>query len=441
MTGSKQFLVLVTVAVLAVVTGCGHKKSGSDSSAATVLPTGVRLANAIPTASATLNAAGITDTTAVLNTSPVSAGGVNAYALLAPQTYTVGVGTTDGSLIASTKTLGLTTNTNYTVLAYPRDGAVNTFTLLDNHVAPAVGFASLAIANAASDAGQLDVYLVAPNTPLNGVAPVFPNVVSLSVSSALSITEGTYDVVVTASGKPADVRATLPSIALVSGDITTIALTSTTGGSLVDASIIQQGGSMVVLPSTKARVRVAGAFPPNGSVNSSVAATVNGSALPTITAPSVGSYTLVNGGSSSYNLKVDGVDVAGLPAITFANGGDYTILVYGSAATPTVNVFTDNNQPSSNGSANLRLINAAVTGGGITLDDNYLPINSDVTYGTASVYSPATVSPLSYLQITSPVAAFPTYTASNVSILGSSIYTVFVLGSTTTPVVVFNKDR
>ena len=62
-------------------------------------------------------------------------------------------------------------------------------------------------------------------------------------------------------------------------------------------------------------------------------------------------------------------------------------------------------------------------------------------YGTASTYSPATASSSSLIEISSPVAAFPTYTAEDFNIVSSGVYTVFVLGSTTAPVVSFARDR
>ena len=139
-------------------------------------------------------------------------------------------------------------------------------------------------------------------------------------------------------------------------------------------------------------------------------------------------------------MTVDGVAVAGLPGATFSNGGDYTILAYGDPAAPQVTVFVDSNLPSSSGAAYLRTVNAAV-GGGITLSDDYVPINVDVQYGSASTYSPASASGSSLIQITSPVASFPTCTAEEFNIASSGVYTIFILGTTTAPVVSFARDR
>jgi hypothetical protein len=439
MRNTIRVLALVALSVLLAACGGGGGGSG-DSSSSSSYPK-LRLANATASSSLVLNAAGISDDDVTFTTGTVAAGGVSSYLQKKSQSYTVGVSSTDGSLIGSTQTLSISADTDYTLLAYARAGSVATYTLFDEFLTPSTGFATLAIANAASDAGTLDVYLVAPGSSLNGISPVYSTLYAKSTSSGKSQTAGTYDVVVTASGKPAEVRLTIPSLTLASGDVVTLALTSTQGGGLVDGAVVHQGGAMTLYPATRARVRLVGAFPAGASSNSIVRGRIGASSLPNVTAPSVGTYTLVAGNTSSYTVTVDGVAVADLPETTFANGGDYTIVAYGDPASPQVAVFADSNLPSSSGAANLRTVNAAVSGGGITLSDDYVPINVDVQYGSASTYSPATASGSSLIEISSPVAAFPAYTAEDFNIVSSGVYTIFVLGTTTAPVVSFARDR
>ena len=434
---------LAPLALTLLLAACGGGGGGggdSSSSSSKDYPR-IRLANATSSSTLVLNAAGLTDDDVTFTSGAVAAGSASPYQQKKSQSYTVGVSSTDGSLIGSTQTLSISTDTDYTLLAYARAGSVATYTLLDEFSTPSSGFTNLAIANAAGDAGTLDVYLVAPGATLAGFSPVYSAVYSRSTTSAKSQTAGTYDVVVTATGKPADVRLTIPSLALVGGEVVTIALTSTRGGGLVDGAVVRQGGAITLYPSTKSRVRLVGAFPAGANSNAIVRATIGSSSLPTVTAPSVGTYTLIPGSTASYTVTVDGVAVADLPTASFENGGDYTILAYGDPASPQVAVFTDSNLPSSSGAANLRTVNAAVSGGGITLSDDYVPINVDVQYGTASTYSPATASSSSLIEISSPVAAFPTYTAEDFNVVSSGVYTIFVLGSTTAPVVAFARDR
>ncbi len=440
MQSTIRILALAVVSLLLAACG-GGGGSSSDGSTSTSSYPKLRLANATASTSLVLNAAGISDDEVTFTTGTVMAGGTSSYQQKKNQSYTVGVSSTDGSLIGSTQTFSLSADTDYTLLAYARAGSVSTYTLFDEFSTPSSGFATLAVANAASDAGTLDVYLVAPGASLGGASPAYATLNSKTTSSGKSQTAGTYDVVVTAVGRPADIRLTVPSLTLAGGDVVTLALTSTQGGGLVDGAVVHQGGSMALYPSTKARVRVVGAFPAGATSNSIVRATIGSAMLPNLTAPSVGSYNLVAGGTSSYAVTVDGVAVADLPTTTFSNGGDYTILAYGDSAAPQVTVFVDSNLPSSSGAAYLRTVNAAVSGGGITLSDDYVPINVDVQYGSASTYTPATASSSSLIQITSPVASFPTYTAEDFNIASSGVYTIFVLGTTAAPVVSFARDR
>ncbi|MFO1406118.1 MAG: DUF4397 domain-containing protein [Steroidobacteraceae bacterium] len=432
---------ILATALLLAACGGGGGGGGSDGSGSSSTYPRLRLANATAGSSLVLNAAGLTDTDVTFTSGTVAAGAASAYQQKKTQSYTVGVSATDGSLIGSTQTLAMSADTDYTLLAYARAGSVSTYTLYDDATTPASGFSTLAIANAAGDAGTLDVYLVSPGGALNGLSPAYSTLYGKTTSSGKTLTAGTYDIVVTASGKPADVRLTVPSVALASGEASTLALTSTPGGGLVDGALVRQGGTISTYPTTKARVRLVGAFPAGPSSNSIVRATIGSTALPAVTAPSVGVYTLVTANTSSWSVTVDGVAVADLPAAEFEYGGDYTVLAYGDPASPRVAVFTDSNLPSTSGAAYLRTVNAAVSGGGLTLTDDYVPINVDVQYGTASTYSPATASTSSVVEVSSPVAAFPTYTVSDFNIASSGVYTVFVLGSTSAPVVSFARDR
>ena len=238
-----------------LLAACGGGGSSSDSSGSSSSYPKLRLANATASTSLVLNAAGISDDDVTFTTGTVVAGGTSTYQQKENQSYTVGVSSTDGSLIGSTQTLSLSAETDYTLLGYARAGSVGTYTLFDEFSTPSSGFSTLAVANAASDAGTLDVYLVAPGASLGGASPAYATLYSKSTSSGKSQTAGTYDVVVTAVGKPADVRLTVPSLKLAGGEVVTLALTSTQGGGLVDGAVVHQGGSMALYPSTKARVR------------------------------------------------------------------------------------------------------------------------------------------------------------------------------------------
>jgi hypothetical protein len=377
-------------------------------------------------------------TTAV--NSNVAAGTASGYASLTAGTYSVIVSAANNALSTSaTSSIGLTADVYNTVVAYARGGQIKLLSITDNKSAPATGFASVTIANADSDAGALDVYVVAPGTSITNLTPTFTNVTPTGVSLANSITAGTYDIVITAYNKPADIRLTMSSVTLTSLEIATLALTSTSGGSLVNGALVQQQGSVQPQAANKARVRVVGALPPTASTNASIATTVGSVALTSITSPSVGTYGLVAANSTIDSVSVSGVAVDNLPTTLFASGGDYTVLIYGTAAAPQAAILTDNNQLPTSG-AKIRLVNGAVSTGGISLTDNYVPLFSELAYGGASDYSGVTAGS-STLQVTSAVSGFTTYNSGLISILSNSVYSLFVLGSTSNAQAILIKDK
>ncbi len=412
------------------LSACG----GSDSSTST--PAHLRLVNATGVDALKLTA----DTTTI--NSGISNGTASSYASIDADTYSVFVSATDGSLATSaTASYALTADDYYTVVAYARGGQIKLLAITDDVDTPATNFASLTIANAGSDAGALDVYIVTPGSSISDLTPTFSNVSAAGTSLTNSVSAGTYDIIVTAYNKPADVRLTMSSVTLSSLQIATLALTSTTGGALVNGVLVEQKGAVTLYQSNKARVRVAAAFSASGSSNAVVATTVAGSALASVTAPSIGAYNLVPANASEYTISVAGnaVSALALPDAIFASGGDYTILVYGTdTSDAAVSVFTDNNQLPSSG-AKIRLINGAVSTGGLSLSASYVPLFSEITYGESSGYLGITTGS-TLLKLTSPVSAFTSY-STTVSITSGSVYSLFVLGSTSDALEILSKDK
>jgi len=166
-------------------------------------------------------------------------------------------------------------------------------------------------------------------------------------------------------------------------------------------------------------------LPVAGATN--VDATVGTVNFTPVFAPNPGTYTLVAGGTSTYSISIGGTPIASLPAATFNAGGDFTVLVYGTVATPSVAVFTDNNQlPVVGGDVKLRLINAAVSDpGGLTLSDNGVTVASAVGYGQASPYFGVATSPQSVLNLIQPSVGLRSTTVSLTP--AGSVFSIFVI--------------
>jgi len=427
---TRSLLCALGAIVASLLTACG---SGSGNAA----PATIRVVNAT-SAAVTLSLNG---TYSIAN---VASQSVSAYESVPPATYTTSVTGVNTSLTAGpSQTLGLGTSQNYTTLAYERDGVVYSATITDNLAIPGTGYATFNVANVSPDAGPLDVYLLAPgSTPQLGQA-TFQSVQGLSIASTFAA--GTYDVIVTGAGKASDVRLTLPGFAFTSAQVGTIALTSTVGGSLVNAAVINQGGSAQFFSSNLARVRVMSALPQanQSAVNVTIGAATN---LATVFAPNPNKYTLVQAGSAISAISVvtgaTMTQTIAPPSVpgnngTFAAGGDYTILVYGPPAAPVAEVLLDNNQTIPN-YASVRLVNLAVSSvAGIALYVDSVQVASSVAYGAASAYAGVTPDSPAAIQV---YGFGYTYTAPvSKPLVSGSVYSVFVYDAASPPLVI--QDR
>lgn len=428
--------------VLSVLTACG---SGS-----TTTPALIRLVNASTVNSTLELSLNETYNTAATPATPNSAI-ASAYVSVPPGTYTESVFATSGvGLSSGTQNVGLGTGQSYTTIAYNRGSGVYFATITDDLSTPPTGEATVDFANISPDIGQVDIYVLQTTAanPITSLTGLTATISSLSqVSQAIVLNAGTYDVFVTPAGSPSDIRLHLTSLPFVSGQIATIALTSTQGGALVNGVLINQGGSGQNVPNTQARVRVFSALPVSADAGVEVSipgatavgstAPASGGNLPLVYAPTHTVYVpvdLASGASTQISsVTVNGVAVSGLPTTALTSGGDYTVLVYGTVASPLVAVFSDDNQLISN-QPSVRVINAAVTApGGINMIVNTIEDAETVAYGAASPYSGV---PNAGGSTDSVLVIGSGYNQSTTtSLVSGSVYTVFVYDPAQPPLV------
>jgi Domain of unknown function (DUF4397) len=417
----RVFLQVCGLFCLFALASCG----GSSNSTS---PSNLRLVNSSKVATVTV---ALNGTVAFTNAAPTSA---TAYSGFSSGSYTVTATSSTGTVSSSTQTFGLGSGLNYSLLAYDNEGSLKLALVNENLVVPLAGFGTLSVNNVSADPGMLDVYVTAPGTTsLTGLSPTFSNVAG--ATSLATLVAGTYDIFVAAVGNRADVRFVLPSFVIASTQIQALALTSTSGGALVDGVAITSNGGVLFAPTASARVRLVSALP--AASNLAITGTVGATALPTVFSPIPSAYTLVTGGASIYTISIAGAAVATLPPATFATGGDFTVLVYGTAAAPLVAVFADDNHQPAAGQANVRLVNGAVNSpSGVSLLDNSVAVANSVALGTASPYVGMTASATSVLQLIQSGVAPVTDT---VALVPNAVYTVFILDTTLTPFII--KDR
>lgn len=398
----------------ALLVACGGG-GGSDSS------TNVRLLNASSGYSA-LDLA-VDSKTVNSNVGYATAGSYASVSTsaTASQVQASGVGTT---VAATTPTL--TGGSSYTMIAYGWSGAVRTTLLQETEEAPVAGKAKLLVLNLAPDAGALDVYVTAAADSIDNATALATNIAGGSSSGYNSINSGSYRVRLTGYNNKTDLRLDIPNITLASAGVSTLIVTATSGGVLVNGMIVEQKGAVTNLPNTVARARVVAAV----AGNATVAAQLNGaSVLPASVAPTIGDYKAVTAGATTLGITVNGTALS-VAAPTFTVGGDYTLLVYGDPAAPQLSVLADDNRlPSTSGGAKVRLVNGVASlNTGLTMTLDYSSIATNVIPGTASAPANVSATTSSLLSISSPTSSTPVYSISELPVLANGVYSVFVMG-------------
>ncbi|MEP6739487.1 MAG: DUF4397 domain-containing protein [Caldimonas sp.] len=404
---------LVAVLATALLAACGGGGSSNGSAS-------VRLVNATSThPSLTL----LANTSASVGATAIDT--VSAYSGVDAGSPTLQLNDATSGTALATTVPSLAKDAHYTVLAYESGGAVKTAVIAEDTAAPTAGTAVLRVFDAATDSGAIDVYVTDPAVDITTLSsPTFTFVSSSSTQASvfLSFAPGTYRVRVTGAGNTADLRLDIASITLASQQLATVVLTPTIGGTLANGSVLLQQGAYTASRNTNARVRLFAAVTPGALVSASAGAPI----AVGNTAPSVSAYALVPAGSA-LAITVNGAPVTA-PATTLAAGVDATLLVYGSAASPTASLLTDDNHlPTAAGNLKMRMING-LTGAAspLTLQADFSLVASNIGPGTASSYSVVASSTSMQIDVASTSQTYVHDTALNVP--GNAVYTLFMLG-------------
>ncbi len=378
--------------------------------------------------------------------SGVAAGSAGGYASVDAGSQALSVRlTASGAQIAST-TNDISKDKHYTLLAYSSAGAPATALLDEDESAPGDGSAKVRVFNAAAaDAGSVDAYLSPSGCTALGTSNAITKAAAATVGTyALfgAAAAGTaYHLCVTAAGDPNDLRLDLPAFTLASRQVTTIVLTGTSGGVLVDALVVDQQAAVKVRRNPSARVRIVA----DAAGGATVGVAVNAATLfDTAPSPSVGTYALVPAGNFATEVRIGGVAVT-VPATTATPGADLTLLVAGSAAAPSVVWLADDNRPSAATAApaKLRLVHG-INGlaGRLTLQANTRTVASGIAFPGAS--TPANVAAaVTPFVVSTPgsAALYTTTTTSADSLASGGVYTLFMLGDAGTVYATLQRDR
>lgn len=357
-------------------------------------------------------------------------------------TYSLGVRRpSDGTSLFS-ESFSLAKDRNYTAVVTGREAALLVRTIPEDEDTAAIGTGKsrVRLFNLTADSAGIDVFITGPTVDIGDTTPT----VRLTTSTLADFREfdtGTYRLRITGVGNPTDLRLDVP-ITLADKKFATLVVTLGQGGALVNATLIEQQGPVTILKNTKSRVRVAAGVDGAGAVVASVAgASITGS----LRSPVISGYLLVDAGTRDLTVRVNGNAVR-TGDFVFTPGADYTLLAYGTAAAPLVSTISDDNRlPSTTSRAKIRLINGLSTNDRLSMQLDFLPLALDITGGNASTYSTATSSGSGRVDVSSALTSdtlFSSVAATNQPLLqAQGVYTVFMLGGSSTATGVLRRDR
>ena len=356
-------------------------------------------------------------------------------------TYTLAVKAAGQTPVLFSESFAPTRGSDHTTVIAGRESKLLVSTIGENEdtAGIAAGSFRLRVLNLVADMPAVDVYVVPTGAGIGGNPPIRFTATGLGAFVTLSSATG-HRVVVTGQGNLNNVRLDIPLAGTVDKQFHTLALVSGGHGSLLNASLIPQGGAATPLKNTHARVRLVAGADAGGNVS----ATVGGAALgEVLRSPNVGTYRLVHAGARPLAVSIDGAVTTSTASL--AAGADYTVLAFGRSTAPRVKLLKDDNRaPATDTDAYIRLVNGVDGAQAMTLKVGFGSLVTDVAPGADAAYAAVAGATSSRVEVTTPGGGtiFTLSASGNQPLLqAQGVYTLFMLGGNASPSGELSKDR
>lgn len=338
--------------------------------------------------------------------------------------FTASLRSGDSGVELTTLDVSFSSDKHYTLVAYGAVGSLKMVLLTENEDDGRSGNAKLRVLNCATDAGPLDVLLGAAG---GAVDLVFNDAAVGTSTSFVEIGKGRKRIAVASPSDQTDLRLDVDGVSLRDGQVATLVIAPTSGGSLVNALLLTEKGDVETFANNQARVRVAAGIA-GGSSPRVIVSCDDVVVTSSQSSATVGNYTLVNAGSA-FAITAAGLNVAA-PDGTIEAGGDYSLVIHGDASAPLALLLADDNRaPTTTGKARIRAVHASslVAADPMSVDVDAANIESALAYGESSAYTTVTASTTaSVFAVT--VGSTAVSVASQVLASGAT-YTLFLLAS------------
>jgi len=229
----------------------------------------------------------------------------------------------------------LTKNTHRTYVAYGNSGKFSTLIIAEDQDQPDSSYSKVELVDAAPDAGVIDVYLTDPSVALADASPTFSSVSGGTVASSgyVTVASGTYRIRVTAAGSQSDIRLdSVTGVTFSSKEVLSVVVTGSSGGFLVNAMVIPQQSTQSVISNPYSRVRAAAGIPSGSNISASLGGTT---LLTSAAANTVSQYALVDAGTDTLNLTLNGAAVTADSQTLTAGADRVSVTASGAAITST----------------------------------------------------------------------------------------------------------
>jgi Domain of unknown function (DUF4397) len=368
------------------------------------------------------------------------------YSSITSGTYSLEFRTTGStSALATDGSENLTDGSHNLYVGYGSSGNFATLKIGEDQSSANSGYAKVTVVNA-SEAGNVDVYLTDSTTDLVNASPVVSNLAT-GATSTITETSGNYRLRVVGTGNTTDLRADVAQVTFNSTTVNSLLLTSTTGGMLVNVSLVPQQGALTTYNTTQARIRGAVGIANGTKVDN---ATIEGTNILTDATVGVigGTYYLVDAGSDlPLSVTVDGTAVT-VPNQTLAAGADYTLLLWSNASGTQASLIPDVNTLPTNlaTKARVRVLNGmSGLGDPLTLLVNFETDATGVTLGSASDSTSAQAEFASgtsnEVQVLDTNTSATLTSQTTVTLNAGSVYTMFMAGSGSAVIATLREDR
>lgn len=196
----------------------------------------LRALQASPNEPTTMNV--VLDSTTLF--SDLALGAPSTYMSVTSGSHTLQVEPSNSTTTAISQTVTLTAATNYTLITANYAANLTPMLLTDDTTDPSSGNFGLRIANAAVEAGSVDVYILPAGSagpPTGGVTPTISALGFTDSSSYQSLGAGSYEIIVTPAGFPVVQYINSGSVSFAAGQNRTFVILPNASGGLTSVTL------------------------------------------------------------------------------------------------------------------------------------------------------------------------------------------------------------